>query len=309
MIAHHCGPVGLTSELAARPGDELEPRSGRHYFLDIPSDYRPGEQVTFLLQLHGAGSSGNWTRHYFPAVDFKDRHRLVIAAPTASTEQPIRMWTPADDSHLEDIVRSVTDRFGAGNIASFWLVGHSQGGYTSNRIVTNPFFRDRVDGWLSLSGGRIGDAPIVPGFGPRPGAAIPQAPGAPPLKLGGTLPIDCDISFIFATGEHEITHLPETSPWADRYGGGVRVRQAGVADERGGWVYDTRQTSFASPAWGREPRGGTAQVFVYPGCRDGRLVADVMRMDKGHTEGLEPNVTEALIRMMLSAPGGKLQGR
>jgi hypothetical protein len=29
-------------------------------------------------------------------------------------------------------------------------------------------------------------------------------------------------------------------------------------------------------------------------------------MDKGHTEGLEPRVTEALIQMMTSAPGGKL---
>ncbi len=28
---------------------------------------------------------------------------------------------------------------------------------------------------------------------------------------------------------------------------------------------------------------------------------------KGHTEGLEPNVTEELVRLMLSAKGGKLQ--
>jgi hypothetical protein len=37
------------------------------------------------------------------------------------------------------------------------------------------------------------------------------------------------------------------------------------------------------------------------------LVADVMRLDKGHTEGLEPKVTEELIRMMLAAPGGRAQ--
>ena len=30
-------------------------------------------------------------------------------------------------------------------------------------------------------------------------------------------------------------------------------------------------------------------------------------MEKGHTEGLEPKVTEELIKMMLSAKGGKLQ--
>ena len=35
--------------------------------------------------------------------------------------------------------------------------------------------------------------------------------------------------------------------------------------------------------------------------------SDVVRLDKGHTEGLEPNVTEALIKLMLSAKGGKMQ--
>ncbi len=35
------------------------------------------------------------------------------------------------------------------------------------------------------------------------------------------------------------------------------------------------------------------------------MVADVVRLDKGHTEGLEPRVTEALIKLMVSASGGK----
>jgi hypothetical protein len=47
--------------------------------------------------------------------------------------------------------------------------------------------------------------------------------------------------------------------------------------------------------------------MVYPRCRDGRVVADVVRLEKGHTEGLEPNVTEELVKLMLSARGGKLQ--
>ena len=48
-------------------------------------------------------------------------------------------------------------------------------------------------------------------------------------------------------------------------------------------------------------------MFEYPGCKDGKVVADVVRIDKGHTEGLEPSVTEALVRLMLSARGGKIQ--
>jgi hypothetical protein len=35
------------------------------------------------------------------------------------------------------------------------------------------------------------------------------------------------------------------------------------------------------------------------------VIADVVRLDKGHTEGLEPKVTEELIRLMVSAGGGK----
>ena len=35
------------------------------------------------------------------------------------------------------------------------------------------------------------------------------------------------------------------------------------------------------------------------------MIADVVRLDKGHTEGLEPKVTEELIKLMVSARGGK----
>jgi hypothetical protein len=34
-----------------------------------------------------------------------------------------------------------------------------------------------------------------------------------------------------------------------------------------------------------------------------------VRIDKGHTEGLEPQVTEALVRLMVSAKGGKISGQ
>jgi hypothetical protein len=52
---------------------------------------------------------------------------------------------------------------------------------------------------------------------------------------------------------------------------------------------------------------GTAQVYVYPKARNGRLIADVVRLDKGHTEGLEPRITEELVKMIVAAPGGKAQ--
>ena len=51
---------------------------------------------------------------------------------------------------------------------------------------------------------------------------------------------------------------------------------------------------------------GKAEVFEYGGCKDGRVVADVVRLDKGHTEGLEPVVTEELVKLMTKAKGGKI---
>ena len=57
-------------------------KTRRTYFLDYPCDLRADEKVTFVLNLHGGGSYGNWTRHYFPLLDFKDKYRLVVATPT-----------------------------------------------------------------------------------------------------------------------------------------------------------------------------------------------------------------------------------
>jgi pimeloyl-ACP methyl ester carboxylesterase len=281
----------------------LDEKTGRKFYLDDPDDLKPGEKLTFILNLHGGGSVGAWQRAYFPAVDYKDRYRLVIATPSAATKEPARRWVgEADDEHLHNIVDYVFDKYGAENIKSFWLAGHSQGGMTSNRLLRDdPFFQDRVDGWLSLSGGRMGPAERAPGFGPPlpPGQTMNMprpAPGGPPT---------CDFSFIYTTGEHEIVALPETSPWGEKYAAGPRERRPDVVDTEPGQIYDTGRQEFSTKGWGLLPRPGTAEVYVYPNAREGRVVADVVRLDKGHTEGLEPKVTEALIKLMVSASGGK----
>ena len=307
---HHCGE-SCAPELLANRGNAADPKTGREFFLDFPCDLAAGEKVVFILSIHGAGSIGNWQRHYFPALDFKETYRLVIATPTAAGsgtigQRPVRMWSAdTDDAHLQHIVDLVIERFGRENISAFWLAGHSQGGMTSNRIVCTEFFRNKVDGWLSLSGGRIGRAEIAPDFfgpdGPPP--ALASANPNAPRPGAGTLP-GCDISYIFTSGEHEIVALPDASPMAAKYRCAARERRADVVDDRKGYV--TGASPGRGASWGLEARPGTAEVFVYPSCEGGRIVADVLRMDKGHTEGLEPHVTEALITMMVAAPGGKL---
>lgn len=281
-------------------------KTGRKFYLDDPGDLRPGEPVVFLLSLHGGGSVGAWQRAYFPAYEYKEKYRLVIATPSSATKEPMRRWVgEADDEHLRNIVQNVFERYGQENITSFWLVGHSQGGMTSNRLLnTDPFFQARVDGWLSLSGGRFGPIELPESFfTPHGGRRLPPGENMP--RPGRAALPDCDSSFIFETGEHEMVALPETSPWAERYGARARERLADIIDEQPGQIYDTLREGRSTAAWGLYPRPGAAQVYVFPGARDGRLIADVVRLDKGHTEGLEPKVTEALVAMMATAPGGK----
>jgi hypothetical protein len=122
-------------------------------------------------------------------------------------------------------------------------------------------------------------------------------------------PPDADLSFLYTTGEREVDEkgVPETSDWATKYGCGARAAGTDVVDTKAGYVFDSSRLNLLRPGWGLLPGPGTAKVYRFPDCKDGRVVADVVRLEKGHTEGLEPNVTKALIELMLSAEGGKLQ--
>jgi pimeloyl-ACP methyl ester carboxylesterase len=314
----HCPDTDCTADREINQGPVVEMKTRRTYFLDYPCDLKPGEKVTFILSIHGAGSYGNWQRHYFPLLDYVDKYRLVVATPNS----PTHVWSTADDEYLQNIVSSIVDQLGKQNIKAFWLVGHSQGGMTSNRLVRTDFFASRVDGWLSLSGGRLGPQPPIPASffnaARAAGAPVAAAPGTPPPPSAASLaaamaplrdPPTADFSFIFETGEYELggQPLPDASPWAEKYGCGARVRFAEITDTKAGYVYDPTRQNPGSDAWGRLPRSGTAEVMQYPDCKNGRVVVDVIRAGKGHTEGLEPKITEELVQLMVSAKGGKIQ--
>jgi hypothetical protein len=304
----HCPDAGCTGEVLTNGGPVAESKTGRTYFLDYPCDMKRGEKVTFILSLHGGGSYGNWQRHYFPILDYVDKHRLVVATPFS----PRRVWTTEDDGYLQNIVTFVIDQIGSQNIAAFWLVGHSQGGLTSTRLICSEFFASKVDGFLSLSGGRVGgQAGRASGFGIPPATG----PGGPITAAGAGLPAGaltppppptCDFSHIFATGEHEISSLPKTSERAQKYGCSAAPRKRSIVDIKPGYVYDGTRQNPGTKAWGLLPRAGSTEITEFRNCKDKRVVADVVRVDKGHTEGLEPKVTEELIKMMRSARGGKI---
>ncbi len=305
----HCPDTNCEPAVVTQQGVTVEPKTRRTFFLDCPSDYHPGEKVTVLLSLHGAGSYANWQRNYFPAVDYKDKYRLVIITPSS----PTRVWMPSDDEYLHNLVDLVVATVGKENVERFILAGHSQGGITSNRIICTDYFKDKVDVRISLSGGRIGEStPAGRGFGaggpavwksgepytPPPPRAFPSPPPGP---RGGA----CDYSFIFSTGEYEVIPAA-TSPLADKFGCAPRVQLPDVLDPKPGYVWDASRQDPGTDGWGHYPRSGRAQVWQFPKCRDGRVVADVIKIAKGHTEGYEPNVTDAILGLAMSAKGGKI---
>ena len=313
--ALHCPDKDCASDRVINQGSVVEMKTRRTYFLDYPCDLKAGEKVTFILSLHGAGSYGNWQRHYFPILDFKDKYRLVIATPNS----PTRTWSTADDEYLQNIVSSVVGQIGKENVKAFWLVGHSQGGLTSNRILRTDFFQQRVDGWLSLSGGRLGGNPGRAGSFAARGSATPAPPAAGASGRGASdlasiaaalrEPPPGVFSFLYETGQREMDDkgIPEASEWAAKLQCRPRAKAEEIVDTKPGYVYDTTRQNPPNPAWGLLPAPGKARISVYPDCRDGLVVADAVRLDKGHTEGLEPAITEALVKLMLSAKGGKIQ--
>lgn len=307
----HCPDADCPKPLLAEPGNAVLPKSNRAFFLDYPCDLKPDEAVVFILSLHGAGMFGNWHRHYFPFVDLKDKYRLVIATPTAVNAR----WSPEnDDRHLQQIVEFVYRHIGPKNINAFWLAGHSEGSRVAYRLLQTPFYRNRISGWLSLSGGRLGSprayAPrdskalyLLPSPPDAPAPTGPPPPSAEPgVGLSDTTVLpDYPFSHIYSSGEHELTAagLPGHSRWAERLGCQAQARRPNVIDGKAGYVWNSRL--HYSPIAGRKPRPGRARVYVYPDCRGGRIVADVIRVGKGHNEGFEPEVAEEIVKMMLSA--------
>ena len=306
--AFHCPDTECSGSVVTQPGNTVELKTRRTFFLDCPGDYKPGDKVNVVLSLHGFGSFANWQRNYFPAMDVKDKYKLVVITPGS----PTRFWSEADDEYLHNIVDLVVGAVGKQNVEHFILAGHSQGGLTSSRLVCTDYFKDKVDVRISLSGGRVGaSTPANRGFvGGTPVYKSGGPPAAPsqirmPQPAAGPPGGACDYSFIFSNGEYE-TIPADTSPLADKFGCGARVQLPEVIDPKPGYVWDSTRQDPGSDGWGHYPKSGRAQVYQFPNCKDGRVVADVVKLQKGHTEGYEPNVTDKIIELSVSAKGGKI---
>ena len=120
-------------------------------------------------------------------------------------------------------------------------------------------------------------------------------------------PTTCDYSHIYDSGAWEIAAMPETSDIAAKFACKGRTARPDIVDTLPGYVWDPSRQNPTRIGWGRMMRPGTAKMWVFDGCKDKRVVADVLRLDKGHTEGLEPKVTEEIVKLIVAAPGGRAQ--
>jgi len=135
-----------SDRLVIQGGTAIEPKTGKEFFLDYPCGLKKGDKVTFILSLHGFGSYGNWMRHYFPMMDYKDKYHWSSRRRTPPHLRP--SLGSVDDAYLQNIVDLIYDQVGKENVKAFWLVGHSQGGMTSNRLVRTPYSVKRWMAWL-----------------------------------------------------------------------------------------------------------------------------------------------------------------
>ena len=310
----HCPDADCPSDRVINQGAVVEMKTRRTYFLDYPCDLKPGEKVTFILSLHGGGSYGNWQRHYFPIMDLKDKHRLVIATPNA----PTRAWSAADDEYLQNIVDlRRSSRSAASNIKAFWLAGHSQGGMTSNRLLRTEFFKTRVDGWLSLSGGRLGGSP-----GARQIRAVGAAAGRTPAAGTAALPPGWRAAAAALRNCRRRTSRSSSRRASARstrracrphrrgptkYGCGARATPKEIVDSKAGYIYDRSRQNPPNPAWGLLPGPGKANVLIVY-----RLQGRPRRRRRGASRqgphrGARAEHHRGAGRLMLSAKGGKLQ--
>ena len=83
--AYHCPDAECAGPTVTQPGETVELKTRRTFFLDCPAGYKPGDKVNIVLSLHGYGSYANWQRNYFPAMDVKDKYKLVVITPGSPT--------------------------------------------------------------------------------------------------------------------------------------------------------------------------------------------------------------------------------
>src|SRR5438128_7209935 len=118
------------------------------------------------------------------------------------------------------------------------------------------FYRSKLTGFVSLSGGRLGSprayaprdshsfyllqsqgstpapAPAGGGRATEPGVGLSDASNLP----------DYHLSHIYSSGEYELTAagLPDHSLWAQKLGCKAQTRRPDIVDTKAGYVWDAR---------------------------------------------------------------------
>ena len=250
-------------------GPVVEMKTRRTYFLDYPCDLKQGEKVTFILSLHGGGSYGNWQRHYFPLLDYKDKYRLVIATPNS----PTRVVVGRRRSYLQNIVTFVVEQIGKEQHQGV-LAGRPLAGW-------NDVEPDRAHRLLQDTRRRLAE-PVRRSTRrqsrPRRTLAIvgaSAARGRPRRRRSGARarPAPHGRAAARAADERLLAHLsrqasarsttrasPTSSTGRRSTAAASRGAAQDIVDTPAGYVYDCEPPESDAPGWGLLPAPGKAQV-------------------------------------------------
>ncbi|HEX3913054.1 MAG TPA: hypothetical protein VHW71_06070 [Steroidobacteraceae bacterium] len=93
--AYHCPDTDCPASVLTQPGDSVELKTRRSFFLDCPADYKPGDKVNIILSLHGYGSFANWqkghTEGYEPNITDKF---IELALSAKGGKIATGVWVP-----------------------------------------------------------------------------------------------------------------------------------------------------------------------------------------------------------------------
>ncbi len=139
----------------------------RRVDLLVPSSYDGSKALPLVLVLHGYGAIG-WVQMKFLGYDkLVEKENVLMAAPDGLVDEKKKnFWNatdvccafgskkPDDSTYLSTLIKEISAEYNV-DPKRVYLIGHSNGGYMSNRMACD--HADQIAGIMSLAGSTWGD--------------------------------------------------------------------------------------------------------------------------------------------------------
>jgi len=262
MGAVDLGPVG-----GDRPADVV-----------VPADWSPDGNYPVLMLLHGYTASSRLQNVYFRTSALVDELQFVLVLPDGLVDDNgQQFWNatdrccdfnnknPDDSTYLSELADEVVARY-AGDPGRVYLLGHSNGGYMSYRLVCD--HADQFAAMASLAGSSWWDATVCQ---PSEAVGVLQMHGT----LDGTVLYD-GLTNVYPGAEALVDR------WVERNG------CAATGADAGSFNYDSRAN------------GDETQVTLWSNCDGGTQVGLWRMVGSGHIPSIDDRFTRAAIDFLFA---------